>query len=117
MFCMQKARTLLLVSPAMKPHRNLGEVWALLGLARNATSVCHLLQTKPRPCPPPRNLWLAMANWCLFDGDKSAKRRGGFWARHRTSERVMQLPVKTFPKCRFLLYGGVVKVLVCGLSS
>ncbi|KAF2629660.1 hypothetical protein BU25DRAFT_419942 [Macroventuria anomochaeta] len=76
----------------MKPRLNLGEVWALLGLARNAMPVCHPRQTEPRPCPSPRNLWLAMTSWCLFDGDKSAKRQAGFWARHRTSQRVMHLP-------------------------
>ncbi|KAJ4994416.1 hypothetical protein SVAN01_00245 [Stagonosporopsis vannaccii] len=34
----------------MKPHLNLGEVWALLGLARNAPSVCQRPHSKPPPC-------------------------------------------------------------------
>ncbi|KAJ8116050.1 hypothetical protein OPT61_g2441 [Boeremia exigua] len=54
------------------------ESWGSLGPPWPSTDSTREWPSKPLPCSPPRDLWLAMAIWCLVNGDKSAKRQAGF---------------------------------------
>lgn len=60
------------------------------GVCRQNHDIARLQETCGLPCQ-------LVSFPTLFDGDKSAKRQAGFWARHRTLERVMHLPVSVSP--------------------